>query len=193
MKTRKFFKKKHKGFIILLLFVLIWIGFLFFASPRELVELIGVETGYLVIFLTALIGVSGFTSLPYYISLITLASSGEFNVFYLVFLAAPACAIGDTVFFFLGYKGHYALDEFTNKRLKIFSIWINKRNPWKVPLFAYIYTSIAPLPQDILMIALGLGRVKFWPVFIAVLFGNANFIALVYLLSVYIFPELWNN
>ncbi len=70
-----------------------------------------------------------------------------------------------------------------NRRMKNFSNWINSKPKWTSPLIAYIYTCTSPLPQDILMVTLGLAKVKFLGIFIAVLLGNATFITLIYFLS----------
>ncbi len=174
---------KHKGFFLLLFFILGWILLILNVSPDDIVSAMGVEGGYLVIFLTAFIGVSGFASAPFYVTLVTLTSTGEFNIFVLALVIAPARAFGDSLFFFLGYKGHSVMSGVLGKSLKSFSLWINKKPNWMTPLAAYIYTSVTPLPQDILMIALGLGKSRFRGIFVAVLLGNATFIILISLLS----------
>ncbi len=181
------FLVKHKQFLVILLFTLSWTIGLFFVSPQEIVSTIGLEAGYLMIFVTAFIGVSGLASAPFYATLVTFASTGEFNIFLLILAAAPARAFGDSVFFFLGHRGHSALSEFFDRHLKRFSHWLNNKPKWTVPFFAYLYTSISPLPQDILMVTLGLGRVKFFWIFTAVLLGNATFIAIVNYFSIYLF------
>ncbi len=177
------FVKKHLGLIAISILVFSWIGLLFFISPEEIVRIIGVEGGYLFLFLTAFLGVSGFASAPFYMALVTLAGTGEFNVFLLAMTIAPARAFGDSIFFFLGYK---ITSDLTNKRLRNFSVWINEKPTWSIPFFAYIYTAMTPFPQDVLMIALGMGKVKFRYAFISVLLGNATAIFLIYILSGYI-------
>ncbi len=184
------FIKKHKGFLILLLFVIFWFSLLLFISPREMVDMIGLEMGYLLIFVTAFIGVSGFTSAPYYATLITFMSTGEFNIFLLLLIVAPTMAVGDAIFFFLGQKGHFVLDDLSGKRLQVFSSWLKGKSYWATVAFAYLYTSLSPLPQDLLMIALGLGKLKFRHIFWAVLFGNATFVTLIYLFIMGVIPIL---
>ncbi len=186
MKTFSFIKK-HIDLIAIFVIIFLWIGLLFFISPEEIVEIIGVERGYLFLFLTAFLGVSGFASTPFYMALVTLAGTGEFNVFLLALTIAPARAFGDSIFFFLGYK---IRSDLTNKRLRNFSAWINEKPTWSIPFFAYIYTAMTPFPQDILMVALGVGKVKFRYAFAAVLLGNATAIFLIYILSGYIVSVL---
>jgi membrane protein YqaA with SNARE-associated domain len=162
----------------LALFILMTAGLItlfFFINPEEIVALIGVETGYLLIFLTALIGISSFTSASFYATLVALASTGEFHPLLLALVAAPANALGDSIFFFLGHKGRKVLRK---RYLQIFSKWIDRSPDWVAPVIAFLYTSLTPLPQDFLMISLGVAGAKFIRVFIAILLGNAVFIAM---------------
>ncbi len=92
--------KKHSGFIILLIFVTSWISLIVFIPPAEIISIIGIEKSYLIIFITAFIGVSGFASVPFYATFVTFTSSGELSLFLLILIAAPARAFGDNVFFF---------------------------------------------------------------------------------------------
>ncbi len=171
--------KKNIKFISLLSFLLLWITALFFFSPEEIVLIIGIEGGYLFIFLTALVGVSGFASAPFYAMLATLVASGEYNLFLLALIVAPARAFGDSLFFVLGYQGRSLARSFMGRQLKIASLWLQNKPYWITPLVAYAYTALTPLPQDILMIALGLGKTNFRNIFIAVLLGNATFVFLI--------------
>ncbi|MGM0482884.1 MAG: hypothetical protein ACQEP6_03445 [Patescibacteria group bacterium] len=177
--------KRHPGFILLIIFVICWTVFITCVPPAKMVDSIGIETGYLIIFLTALVGISGFASIPFYTMLITLSSTGEFNILLLMLVAAPARSFGDVIFFFVGHKGHHAMNEMTgSKKIKSFSKWLNNKPAYLTPLVAYLYTAAAPLPKELLMIILGLGRVHFRWLLIGLILGNATFIAMVYFLSV---------
>jgi len=178
------FIKKHKGFFFLLFFILAWIILVSIFPPDKIVEVIGVQTGYFIMFLTAFIGVSGFASAPFYATLVTMVSTGEFNLIVLSLVVAPARAFGDSLFFILGYQGHFVAKEKLGKVLNFFSLWLSKKPGWVIFLFAYFYTSLTPLPQDILMVILGLGKASFKKILPAVLLGNATFVFLVsYLVS----------
>ncbi len=175
--------RKNKGFWFLFSAILLWIIVLLFFSPEEIVSIIGLETGYLSIFLTALFGVSGFAAAPFYITFFTLVSTGEFSIIILIILIAPARTIGDFVIFFLGYKGNSVIKNLAGDKLKNLSIWLKEKPYWMIPVVIYFYTSFTFLPQDILMIFLGLGKAKKRQVFVAVLFGNATFVAIAYFIS----------
>lgn len=181
---------KHKKFWSLLLLILVWVGILSFVSPSEIVEMIGVKTGYLIIFVTALLGISGFASAPFYTSLFTLSASGELDIFLVLLVAAPARTVGDILFFTLGHQGHSVIknDTFIGDRLKHFSTWLFGKPYWVVLFFSYLYTSAAPFPKDFLMLGLGVGRLKLRDVVIVALLGNATFIALIYFFATGIIP-----
>lgn len=183
---------RHKKFWTLLLFVGIWVAIICFVSPREIVEAIGIKTGYLLLFLTALLGISGFASAPFYTVLFTLSASGELDIFWVLLVASPARTVGDLLFFSLGYQGHSIIRRDTpiGGKLRTFSDWLYGKPYWVVLVFSYIYTSIAPLPKDFLMLGLGLGRIKFKDLIIVALLGNATFISLVYFFALGILPRL---
>lgn len=183
--------KKHKKFWALLLLITFWLVLVLAFPPAEIVDAIGLEAGYLLIFLTALLGISGFVSLPFYITLVTLTSTGEFNIFLVMLVAAPARSVGDILLFSLGHQGHYVVSDFVGSRLRSFSAWLSGKPYWVAVVFSYLYTSAAPLPKDFLMLFLGLGRIKLRDVIIIVLLGNATFIGLVHLFSIGLFDSLF--
>lgn len=162
-----------------------WICLLIFVSPEEIVEFIGVETGYLLIFLTGLIGISSLSSGSFYIVLITLASTGEFNPLLLALSAAPAMVIGDAVFFIFSAKGRDVVKEKNNKFIKKLTSWTKKMSPNKITFLTYAYSGFTPLPQDILMVVLGVGGAPFWRVIAAAFLGNFTLILILTSLIVF--------
>lgn len=177
--------KKHKGFIFFSVFLVAWLTLLFFVSPIEIVEFIGVETGYLLIFLTGLIGISSLSSGSMYVILITFASTGEFHPLLLALSAAPAMALGDAIFFVFSTKGREALKEKGGELIKKITSWTSELSPNKITFLAYAYSGFTPLPQDVLMIALGLGGAPFWRVIPAVFLGNFTLITILTYLVMY--------
>ena len=170
------FLKKYHGFIGFSVFIFALAILLFVVGPEKIIAAIGVEGGYLLIFVTALIGVSAFTSGSFYATVIAFASTGEFNPLLIGLTAAPAMAVGHTLFFFLGIYSQPLVGKQVVMRL---SEWMYQREAkWAAPAFAYLYTAFTPLPQDFLMLALGLGGTPFRRVIIPVLLGNVTFITL---------------
>ncbi len=168
--------------VVFFAFLVIWVSLLFIITPEEVVAAIGIDGGYLLIFFTALIGASAFTSVPFYTLLFSFASTGEFNPILLGAIAAPALVFGDYLFFYLGLKTR----SFLGRRffVKPLSKWIDSRPRWAIPFVAFTYSVIGPLPQDLLMLAFGFCGVQFKRVVLPLILGNAIFIMLVaYFLS----------
>ncbi len=174
------FIKKHKGFLFLFFFISLWLTLLLFISPERILSIIGLEMGYFFIFLSALLGIPALGSFSFYITFLTLVSTGEFNLFLLILTIVPARIFGDFLFFSLGYKGHAALNDLISRSLKSFSLWLKKKPSWVLSLVVYLYSSFAPLPQDALMVTMGLGKIKFRSIFLPILLGNVTFILLIY-------------
>ena len=94
--------KRSLLFWIILAFVVAWTVLLFFFSPKEIVEMIGVNNSYLVIFLVAVIGAfSSFTTFSAYPVIVTMAA-GKLDPLLIGVVAGIGLAIGDTFFYFFG-------------------------------------------------------------------------------------------
>ena len=168
--------KQYLETVFFVAFVVLWFALLFIISPEELVHAIGIDGGYLLIFFTAIIGASALSSVPFYTLIFSFAATGEFNPIILGLVAAPALVFGDYLFYYLGLKSRLLFGKNLAHSL---SDWIDRRPRWAVPFVAFAYTVFIPLPQDILMLALGLVGVGFGRVVIPLILGNAIFIGLV--------------
>lgn len=178
------FLGRYRKFFTILTAVFVSVLFFLFVPPEVIVEKIGVEGGYIVIFLLALLGVSSFVSASFYTTLVVFATSGEFNPFLLALFSAPGRIVGDSMFFFLGLHGRKVKSEFWQKFVNSFSSWLKKFPRW-VPLFiTYGYTGFTPLPHDFLMVALGVGGVSYKFLLPVLLIGNATFVLFVSFLSI---------
>ena len=92
-------------FIALLITVVVWTVVLYFFDARNIVETIGVENGYLITALVALLG--GVSSLggPTYIAVVLTFASAGLNPLGLALASGLGVSIGDTVYFYLGKHG----------------------------------------------------------------------------------------
>ena len=99
--------RANKNILIIssiILIIIIWSILLYYIKPSEIVEAIGINNGYLITFLVALFaGASAITSTTYYATIITF-SLGDLNPILLALMVGPALVIGDSIFFFIGYK-----------------------------------------------------------------------------------------
>lgn len=167
-------RKKRLLFFITLLFLLIsFIIFTFKFGPEYIVNLIGLENTYLVIFIVAIIGgVSAITSTSFYALFITFIMGGA-NPVLLIFLGGLGLTIGDSVFFYLGYKGReVALKSRFRERILLITNWLKKHSKKFIFGISYIYVAFSPFPKDILSSILGLSNFSFRYSIIAFLFGN---------------------
>jgi len=178
-------KRRNKIFIftLVLLFLLFWITLVFMVSPEKIVETIGAANGYLAAFALALvIGVSSFTSVSFYAAIITFALGG-LNIFLLALLGGLGMALGDSFFYYLGFRGKQAIPEKWEKRAEKISVWICKKPPALIGVFIFIYVSFTPFSVDVLTAFLGLIGFSYKKIILPLLLGHIVFITLISFLA----------
>lgn len=159
-------------------------------EPAGVVRAIGLQNVYLFTFLFGIIGgVSAFTATSFYLTVFMLALGGA-NPLLLALFSAPGVLIGDMVFWYAGHEGRPLAEHTFSKELHAFSERLRQMPRWFVPIVAYLYTSITPLPGDFLMIALGLIDFPIRRVLLPILLGNFTFALLVSLAAVYGFDSI---
>jgi len=178
------FVKKNRTLIIFLLILIGWVVFLSFVSPEEIIKTIGINNGYLVAFVVALLGgVSTLTAGSFYLLIITLALGG-LNPILLGIVTGPALTVGDGIFFFLGSKAVNALPKYFKDRLVKLSQWINGKYSWLIPILIYFYAGFSLLPGDILMLVLALADYPFKKTIIPLFLGNITLITIMAYLTI---------
>ncbi len=164
--------KKYLVFAAIIFIVLLWIVILTFVSPQEIVDRIGLENGYLVAFLVAVIGgVTTITGSSYYIVIATLASGG-LNPWILGITAGIGVGISDSVFFFIGRKFRDTISEEKKEKANEISEKLEGKPKWFVPVLIFVYTGLTPLPTDILTLSLGLLNYKYKQIVIPIFLGG---------------------
>lgn len=178
MKRSKYRKSHHSLLIlgVLSLSVVCWGILLYFVPPTEIVETIGVENGYAIMFLVALFGgMSSFSAVSYVATVLTLVAGG-LNPILLALASGLGISLSDTLFFWIGRHSHLLI---TSPKLVVrierAGDWLAKRNKFVVGLFIYVYTGFTPLPTDLVTMALGLTRQPYLLVVTAVTLGNFTF------------------
>lgn len=162
----------------MLFFVVIWSGVIYFIGPEKIVEKVGVHNGYLLGFLiSASGGVSVFSSGVVYATMTTLVIGG-LNFIILGLAMGVGSFIGDMIMFYLGVKGKKMAEEKYKKKMKKYQKWIKKQPNWIVYLILYFYVSFVPMPNDLLLIPLGLAGYHYKQVIPSVLLGNLTFMLL---------------
>ncbi len=181
--------KRKLTLAVFILSLIAWSALIYYLGSERIVELIGVENGYVFMFLMALFGgMSSFTGIAYPATIITLASGG-LNPLYLALASAAGVTIGDTVYFVLAHRFSYLLNERGTARKYIDKIghWLHDKPKPMIAGAIYTYSAFTPLPNDILTIALGLARQPYLLVITSLALGNFT---LTYLIAKFgqIFP-----
>ncbi len=168
----------------LILGLVVSIVFIFFIGPEALVDYIGVQNAYGLMFLVAAIGgLSTFNSVPYLAVLFVLANTGV-NPLLLGLVSALGVMFGDSFSYLLGRGGSAVIPEsfeFVFKNIKQFAL----EYPKLYPLFCFGYGALCPLSNDFVTIASGIANISYKKVMIPLALGNVVFnIAFAYV-SVY--------
>jgi membrane protein YqaA with SNARE-associated domain len=165
---------KRLTVLILILSLVAWGGLIYYFGSERIVEIIGVENGYILMFLIALFGgVSSLTGIAYPATILTLASGG-LNPLYLALASAAGVTVGDTVYYVLAHRFSYLLSERGTVRKYIDKIrhWLKDKPKPVIAGAIYTYAAFTPLPNDILTIALGLARQPYLLVIPSLVIGN---------------------
>jgi len=151
----KKYNKKLISFLVLVAFLISLITLLYFISPKEIVNKIGVRNGYILAFLVSFFG--GFSaggSISFISLLITLVTGGMSPV-YLGLVAGTSLAIGDMIIFYTGSKGRRLVGGKWDKKIdKVADVFKKKYLEKMIPVIAYLYVGFIPLPNDVLILFL---------------------------------------
>lgn len=168
-------KKNLIVFLFLLIVFIIWSLVLVFFSPEKIAEAIGINNAYLLLFLLAFIGgTSIFLPFPYYLFTLSFGAAG-LNPFLLGISAGLGTLLGDSTSYYIAYRGR---DHVSNKISKYFEKifnWFVKKYPALLPVFAFLYASLSPLPDDLIMIPAGLIKYPFKRLVVSVGLGKIVF------------------
>ncbi len=158
-------------FLGILLFLILWVVFIYYLSPKNIVDILGARNSYLVL---AILGFSaGFSSLiaaPFYTSLITF-SSGGLNIFFLTLVGGISITISHSIYYYLGYSGRHIFSLDFREKINNFFNKINKHKAI-IPILAFLYFSFTPFPNEIILTSLGIFHYSFKKIFPLLLFGN---------------------
>ena len=165
-------KEKISILAILFLFIIVtWTIMLYYFSPDEIVEYIGVKNGYLVVLIGGFLsGISIFFPFPNYLIVLTFGAGG-LNPFLVGLSATMGVMLGESTSYFVGHTSHSFLPSNWHKRLHKFYLKLLKLRPEVTSLTLFLIGCI-PLPNDIITIPLGLARYPFWRVIIPLGLGN---------------------
>ncbi len=170
---------KYLAFFIILIALIIWSLFVFYYGPENFVNLIGVQNGYILAFVSAVIGGSSLLTTSFFYATIATLGAGGLNPLALGILGGLGIGSGDIIFFFLGKKGRHALPEYLDKKIDPIDKWVHQKHLWTVPIFLFFYSAFTPLPNDVVTAFLAAIKVPFRLIIIPLILGNIIFITLI--------------
>ncbi|MFC1710615.1 hypothetical protein ACFLZJ_00440 [Nanoarchaeota archaeon] len=178
--------KKLIAFLVLAIFLISLITLLYFVSPKEIVDKIGVRNGYILAFIVSFFG--GFSaggSITYIGLLITLVLGG-LNPIYLGLISGISLSIGDMIMFYFGSKGRELIKGKWDKKIDKVAIVFKKRKWLKkaTPIIAYVYMGFTPFPNDVLLLFLAAIEYPFKKMKIIIILGDLTFALMITLLAV---------
>jgi hypothetical protein len=149
-----------------------------FYGPDEIVRAIGITNTYFIAFGAAAIGgLSTLTGVVVFTLIVSFAAGGS-TPWLLGIFGGLGIFVSDSVFFWLAKVGRESIPEQWEKKLSRLQRWMGDRPQWLVVIAVYLYLGFAPLPNDLLMIALVLGGYRYRTIF-PVIFAGSLTIAMV--------------
>jgi membrane protein YqaA with SNARE-associated domain len=168
-------KKRARNIILfslIVLFILGWSVMLYFISPQEIVDYIGIRNGYSLSFLFGVFGEAAtFTALSYYPAIITLAAGG-LNPFLLGLIAGTGMTIGNSLYFILGESGRTVLSKKLEEKAHAVLKWVDKKPDWLVRILIFLYVGFTPFPNNLLTATGGVTGYPFKKIIIPLWAGN---------------------
>lgn len=168
-------KKKFLSAFILVSIILLWSVLLYYFPPTEIIDAIGIQNGYILTFFAALLGgTSVLFPFPYYLVVFTLGAGG-LNPFLLGIFSGIGLMVGDSTSYLFGYSGREIITGKLAITFNKIHDWTLQKPKWVMPSLLFTYGAFIPVPNDIIVIPLGLARYPFIKVVIPLVLGNIVF------------------
>jgi membrane protein YqaA with SNARE-associated domain len=154
--------------------VVISLVFLFFLSPTSIVDYIGIQNAYILMYvIAAASGLTTFNTVPYYPVMLVLANAGV-NPILLGLAAAVGVMTGDSFSYLVGHQGATVIPKFLRTMFtKIYEVAV--AHPRLFPVVCFFYGSLSPLSNDFITIPSGMARIPYWRVILPLGLGNIVF------------------
>ena len=166
-----------------LLFFIIWSIILYILGPAFIINKIGERNSYLVACLMGFLAGSSFlASSAFYVTVFFFSRAG-LNPFILGFIAAIGLTAGDLLVYFLGFQTGEIATGWLEKRVHSFGNWLKKQPPSFVVIVILVYVALTPLPNDFLMISVGLAQYRYKTIALCTFIGNVFSLIIISLLA----------
>lgn len=177
-------KKKSKIFRLVSLVFMIGIlvalaVVLLFYDAEAIIARIGVRNSYLIAFaLSVLAGYTSMTSITTYPVVATLVMGHDYPLF-IGLSAGLGLAVGDLLFFYMGYAARDLSGQTKNKTLEKILLRILKQPAMRMQFLIYLYVAFSPFPNNLLTAGLAYTGYPFYRVAIPLVLGDLTLPTLV--------------
>lgn len=152
-----------------------------------LVNLLGVQNSYIILFFVSLIGGFSTGGSATYLALLVTLVAGGLNPWATGLVAGLSLFIGDTIMLVLAQKGRTFINGTLDARLDGFALRF-KNTPWlqhSFPYIAYVYSGFTPFPHDMLILFMAAIEYSRKKALLIIFFGDITFATGVGLLTTY--------
>jgi len=176
-----------KFLLVFVCLVVVWAVLLHYVPPAKVIEALGVQNGYVLSFIIALLGdLPTFSNVPYNLALLTLASAKSLNPVILGLCAGVGVIIADFISYLIGFHGRNIVPSRYQQLFSRLSSWaLDHPNSWLIPLGLFLYGALVPFPNYFIVIPLALGHYPFWRLALPLAVGNILLSINVALLGMY--------
>lgn len=170
-------------FAFIATFLALWGLLMYLVGPERIVEYVGVENSYILMFVIALVGgASTLTAPSLFTALITFAAAG-LNPLILGVMTGVGLTLSDSLFFYFGLRGRMLLGGKWLERSLNLRRWFLSKPSWVPPLIVFLYTGFTPLPNDFLTVSAALAHIRFRQIVLSLLLGNTTLAIIIASLS----------
>lgn len=160
---------------LITLFIAGWVVLFILTTPEELVQRLGVQQAYGVVFLLSVIGALGsMTTFSTYPALAAFAVGGM-SLVALTAVAAVGLTVGDWIFFSLATRVKGLLGGRPRERVERLRGWLEDRPRWQISWVTWVWVGLLPLANNILTGALALSGFRFRRILVPLFLGNVTF------------------
>ncbi len=164
--------------------VVVSVIFFFFVDANSIVDYIGTQNAYILMYTMATLGgLTTFNTIPYFSIILVLASAGV-NPAFLGLASALGVMTGDSFSYVTGKQGATLIP---GRLYQLFTKIheLATRHPKSFPLVCFMYGCISPLSNDFITIPAGMAKIPYWRVMGPLGAGNIIFNITFAYLSVY--------
>lgn len=180
-------------FIAILLFIVGWTILLYYYSPSEIVEWLGVTNSYLVAFLMAVFGaIASMTPVSTYPAIYTMASGGV-SPLLLAPIAAIGLTVGDMIFVYFGLSAREALSEKFQNFVERVLRWLNEKPTLFIQVFVFVWVGILPIANNLITAPLAMTGFPIKKLLPPLMLGNLVFPIMAASLGYYGVTLFWDD